>query len=203
MVPLTSPGARTGALCWCDLPVCCAHTRRRRRRQGQRDGLAGRTLMLRTTPTHRVQGFEPGGTAGLPALSPTTDAGADPPVLATTLDPSTAGCGAAWFQAAPVELDTRFAAAACQAARAGYAMKSDWGRFTLYRIETRGRTRPEPGSWPGFAGREQLHPLQPAGRSWYDQAEEPLRIFHHTRKRSAPLLSRYRLAPARLMRCST
>jgi glutamine synthetase len=189
---------------WCDLHgvharqdaggIGAAARAARRRRHGQHADAQGHL------GPHRLQGVRAGRHGVLPGfgfannllLLPDPDSFRQLPWT-----PATGWLRAQpWFQdGTPVELDTR---ACCStrwrgstppATRCAAGSRSS-STSTASRTTRRSSTRA--GAWPGLPPAVQPGPprLQPAGRGWYDLAEEPLRIVQHTAQAlGLPLLS--------------
>lgn len=160
------------------------------------------TLMLKDTSDRTAfKVFEPGGTADLPGFGQANNLLllADPASFRQL--PWTPASGwvqcQPWFQdGTPVELDTRrvLQRALARLAEAGYGMKCGLEvEFHIYRIDdTRAQMDPALAAWPGLPPAVSLiHPgYNLLTESWYDMAEEPLRIVQHTAQAlGLPLLS--------------
>ena len=160
------------------------------------------TLMLKDSSDRTAfKVFEPGGAAQLPGFEFASNLLllADPASFKQL--PWTAGTGwvrgQPWFQnGQPVELDTRrvLQRALGRLAEAGLAMKCGLEiEFHIYRIEdTHAQLDPEQASWPGPPPAvSMIHPgYNLLTESWYDMAEEPLRVVQHTAQAlGLPLLS--------------
>ncbi len=160
------------------------------------------TLMLKDTSDRTAfKVFEPGGTASLPGFGQANNLVllADPASFRQL--PWTPGTGwvqcQPWFQdGTPVALDTRrvLQQALARLAAAGYGMKCGLEvEFHIYRIhDTRAQMDPAQAAWPGLPPDVSLiHPgYNLLTETWYDLAEEPLRIVQHTAQAlGLPLLS--------------
>jgi glutamine synthetase len=160
------------------------------------------TLMLKDSSDRTAfKVFEPGGAAELPGFEFASNLLllADPASFKQL--PWTAGTGwvrgQPWFQnGQPVELDTRrvLQRALGRLAEAGLAMKCGLEiEFHIYRIEdTHAQLDPEQAAWPGPPPAvSMIHPgYSLLTESWYDMAEEPLRVVQHTAQAlGLPLLS--------------
>jgi glutamine synthetase len=160
------------------------------------------TLMLKDTSDRTAfKVFEPGGTADLPGFGQANNLLllADPASFRQL--PWTPASGwvqcQPWFQdGTPVELDTRrvLQRALARLAEAGYGMKCGLEvEFHIYRIDdTHAQMDPMQAAWPGLPPAVSLvHPgYNLLTESWYDMAEEPLRIVQHTAQAlGLPLLS--------------
>ena len=171
--------------------------------KAMRDGIGMvSTLMLKDTSDRTAfKVFEPGGTADLPGFGFANNlmlVGDPASFRQLPWTPATGWVRAQpWFQdGRPVELDTRrvLQQALAKLAAAGYAMKCGLEvEFHIYRIEdTQAQLDPQQAAWPGLPPAVSLvHPgYNLLAESWYDQAEEPLRIVQHTAQAlGLPLLS--------------
>jgi glutamine synthetase len=150
------------------------------------------TLMLKDTSDRTAfKVFEPGGTAGLEGFSFANNLMLLPDPESFRQLPWTEGTGwmqaQPWFQdAKPVELDTRriLQTALSRLSDAGFAMRCGLEvEFHIYRIEDEApRLDPELADWPGQPPRvSMIHPgYNLLAESWFDMAEEPLRIVQRT-----------------------
>jgi glutamine synthetase len=168
-----------------------------------RDGLGMvSTLMLKDTSDHTAfQVFEPGGTASLPGFGFANNLMllADPGSFQQLPWTQSTGWLRAqpWFQdGQPVELDTRrvLQRALARLAAAGLAMRCGLEvEFHIYKLhDIQPQLDPMQAAWPGPAPAVSLvHPgYNLLTESWYDMAEEPLRIVQHTAQAlGLPLLS--------------
>jgi len=160
------------------------------------------TLMLKDGSDRTAfKVFEPGGAAELPGFEFASNLLllADPASFKQL--PWTANTGwvrgQPWFQnGQPVELDTRrvLQRALARLAETGLAMKCGLEiEFHIYRIEdTHAQLDPEQSAWPGPPPAvSMIHPgYNLLTESWFDMAEEPLRIVQHTAQAlGLPLLS--------------
>ena len=160
------------------------------------------TLMLKDSSDRTAfKVFEPGGAAQLPGFEFASNLVllADPDSLKQL--PWTPATGwvrcQPWFQdGRPVELDTRrvLQRALLRLAEAGISMRCGLEiEFHIYRIEsTQAQLDPEQADWPGAPPVvSMIHPgYNLLTESWYDMAEEPLRIVQHTAQAlGLPLLS--------------
>lgn len=160
------------------------------------------TLMLKDTSDRTAyKVFEPGGTAALPGFGFANNLLllADPASLKQL--PWTAATGwvraQPWFEdGRPVELDTRHVLqrALARLDAAGLAMRCGLEvEFHIYRITgTQAQLDPQLAGWPGAPPDVSLvHPgYNLLAESWFDLAEEPLRIVQHTAQAlGLPLLS--------------
>jgi glutamine synthetase len=160
------------------------------------------TLMLKDTSDRTAfKVFEPGGTATLPGFGFANNLMllADPESFRQL--PWTEGTGwlraQPWFQdGQPVELDTRrvLQRALARLAEHGLAMKCGLEvEFHIYKLEgPQAQLDPMQAAWPGPAPSVSLvHPgYNLLAESWYDLAEEPLRIVQRTAQAlGLPLLS--------------
>jgi glutamine synthetase len=160
------------------------------------------TLMLKDTSDRTAfKVFEPGGTADLPGFGFANNLLllADPTSFKQLpWTPATGWVRAQpWFaDGQPVELDTRrvLQRALGRLADAGYAMRCGLEvEFHIYRIDdTRAQLDPQQADWPGAPPAVSLiHPgYNLLTETWFDLAEEPLRIVQHTAQAlGLPLLS--------------
>jgi glutamine synthetase len=160
------------------------------------------TLMLKDSSDRTAfQVFEPGGTASLPGFGFANNLMllADPDSFRQLpWTPSTGWLRAQpWFQdGEPVELDTRrvLQRALARLAKAGFAMKCGLEvEFHIYKLDgPQPQLDPMQAAWPGPAPAVSLvHPgYNLLTESWYDLAEEPLRIVQRTAQAlGLPLLS--------------
>lgn len=160
------------------------------------------TLMLKDSSDRTAfKVFEPGGTADLPGFGFANNLLllADPGSFRQLpWTPATGWLRAQpWFQdGSPVELDTRrvLERALARLHAAGYAMKCGLEvEFHIYRIDdTRTQLDPALAAWPGEPPAVSLiHPgYNLLAETWFDLAEEPLRIVQHTAQAlGLPLLS--------------
>ncbi|HVE51934.1 MAG TPA: glutamine synthetase family protein [Ramlibacter sp.] len=190
---------------WCDLHgvqrgktlVASAAAR------AMRDGVGMvSTLMLKDTSDRTAfKVFEPGGTASLPGFGFANNLLllADPDSFRQLpWTPATGWLRAQpWFEdGSPVELDTRrvLQRALAKLAAAGFAMKCGLEvEFHVYKLkEEQPQRDPMLADWPGPGPAVELvHPgYNLLTESWYDLAEEPLRIMQHTAQAlGLPLLS--------------
>lgn len=160
------------------------------------------TLMLKDTSDRTAfKVFEPGGTATLPGFGFANNLLllADPESFVQL--PWTQGTGwmraQPWFQdGAPVELDTRrvLQRALEKLAASGFAMRCGLEvEFHIYKLrDQQPQLDPMHADWPGPPPAVDLvHPgYNLLAESWYDLAEEPLRIVQHTAQAlGLPLLS--------------
>jgi glutamine synthetase len=158
------------------------------------------TLMLKDTSDRTAfKVFEPGGTADLPGFGFANNLLllADPASFRQLpWTPATGWVQAQpWFQdGTPVELDTRriLQRALERLRQAGFTMKCGLEvEFHIYRIDDP-QLDPMQAAWPGPPPKVSLiHPgYNLLAESWYDMAEEPLRIVQHTAQAlGLPLLS--------------
>lgn len=202
---IESAGLELVRFAWCDLhgvlrgKTLVATAAARAMREGV--GMVS-TLMLKDTSDRTAfKVFEPGGTADLPGFGFANNLLllADPDSFRVL--PWAQGTGwlraQPWFQdGTPVELDTRrvLERALQRLAPHGLAMKCGLEvEFHIYRIrETAVQLDPERADWPGEPPAVDLiHPgYNLLAESWYDMAEEPLRIVQHTAQSlGLPLLS--------------
>lgn len=160
------------------------------------------TLMLKDSSDRTAfKVFEPGGTAALPGFGFANNflLLADPASFRQLPWAERTGWVQAqpWFQdGQPVELDTRrvLQRALARLAAAGYGMRCGLEvEFHIYRIEdTQTQLDPMQADWPGEPPRvRMIHPgYNLLAETWFDQAEEPLRIVQHTAQAlGLPLLS--------------
>ncbi len=202
---ITASGTELVRFVWCDLhgvtrgKTLVASAAAEAMRQGV--GMVS-TLMLKDTSDHTAFNvFEPGGIAGLPGFECASN-------LLLLADPSSfrqlpwapkmgwLQCQP-WFQdGRPVELDSRrvLQTALGKLREAGFAMKCGLEvEFHIYRIEdTQQQLDPEQASWPAHPPRvSMIHPgYNLLTESWFDMADEPLRIVQHTAQGlGLPLLS--------------
>jgi glutamine synthetase len=160
------------------------------------------TLMLKDTSDRTAfKVFEPGGTSDLPGFEFASN-------LMLLCDPESFRqlpwtpktgwmLGQPWFQdGQPVELDTRrvLQRALARLAEAGFAMKCGLEiEFHIYRIESsNAQLDPAQADWPGAPPAvSMIHPgYNLLTETWYDMAEEPLRIVQKTAQAlGLPLLS--------------
>jgi glutamine synthetase len=135
--------------------------------------------------------FEPGGTASLPGFGFANNLLLLPDPGSFRQLPWTRASGwlraQPWFQdGRPVPLDTRYVLqqALARLDAAGYAMRCGLEvEFHIYRITDEApQLDPELAAWPGLPPAVQLvHPgYNLLAETWYDQAEEPLRIVQDT-----------------------
>jgi glutamine synthetase len=190
---------------WCDLhgvtrgKTLVASAAARAMREGV--GMVS-TLMLKDTSDRTVfKVFEPGGIADLPGFECASNLVLLPDPASFRQLPWTPASGwmsgQPWFQdGRPVELDTRrvLQRSLERLASAGLAMKCGLEiEFHIYRIEdARAQLDPEQAAWPGPAPAvSMIHPgYNLLTETWYDMAEEPLRIVQHTAQAlGLPLLS--------------
>ncbi|MBA3774809.1 MAG: glutamine synthetase [Ramlibacter sp.] len=190
---------------WCDLhgvtrgKTLVASAAARAMREGV--GMVS-TLMLKDSSDRTAfKVFEPGGAAQLPGFEFASN-------LLLLADPSsfrrlpwTAGTGwlsaQPWFQdGRPVELDTRrvLQRALARLGESGLAMRCGLEiEFHIYRIDdTHAQLDPQQAAWPGVPPAvSMIHPgYNLLNETWYDMAEEPLRIVQHTAQAlGLPLLS--------------
>ncbi len=150
------------------------------------------TLMLKDTSDRTAfKVFEPGGAAGLPGFEYASNLLllADPASFRQL--PWTPGTGwvqaQPWFQdGSPVELDTRrvLQRALARLADAGFGMKCGLEiEFHIYKIkDTDAQLDPDKAAWPGLPPAvSMIHPgYNLLAESWFDMAEEPLRIVQRT-----------------------
>jgi glutamine synthetase len=150
------------------------------------------TLMLKDTSDRTAfKVFEPGGTASLPGFGFANNLMLVPDPASFRQLPWAASTGwmqaQPWFQdGTPVELDTRriLQSALQRLHHAGFGMKCGLEvEFHIYRMD---RSHPEldpaQAAWPGPPPAVQMiHPgYNLLAESWFDMAEEPLRIVQHT-----------------------
>ncbi len=160
------------------------------------------TLMLKDSSDRTAfKVFEPGGTDALPGFEFASNLLllADPASFKLLPWASSTGWVSCqpWFQdATPVELDTRrvLQRALTRLDDAGLAMKCGLEiEFHIYRIDdTQAQLDPQQAAWPGLPPAVSLiHPgYNLLTESWFDLAEEPLRIVQHTAQAlGLPLLS--------------
>ena len=150
------------------------------------------TLMLKDTSDRTAfKVFEPGGTATLPGFGFANNLLLVPEVESYRQLPWTPATGwlraQPWFQdGTPVELDTRrvLQRALQKLAAQGLAMKCGLEvEFHIYRIrDTQAQLDPALAAWPGEPPAvEMIHPgYNLLAESWFDLAEEPLRIVQRT-----------------------
>jgi glutamine synthetase len=171
--------------------------------QAMRDGVGMvSTLMLKDTSDRTAfKVFEPGGTASLPGFGFANNLLllADPESFRQL--PWSPGTGwvraQPWFQdGTPVELDTRrvLERALARLDKAGLGMKCGLEvEFHIYRITNPGaQLDPMQAAWPAPVPEVSLiHPgYNLLAESWFDMAEEPMRIVQHTAQAlGLPLLS--------------
>jgi glutamine synthetase len=164
-------------------------------------GLVG-TLMLKDTSDRTAfKVFEPGGMGELAGFAGAAN-------LMLMPDPASFrqlpwAPGTAWMQGqlwhqdgGPVELDTRriLQHALARLGAAGFEMRCGLEvEFHIYRVRDRGpQLDPETAAWPGLPPLlELVHPgYNLLSESWWDMAEEPLRIVQQTAQGlGLPLLS--------------
>ncbi|MES2633887.1 MAG: glutamine synthetase family protein [Pseudomonadota bacterium] len=160
------------------------------------------TLMLKDTSDRTAfKVFEPGGVAALPGFEYASNLLLLPDLSSfrqLPWAPKTAWLQCQpWFQEGrPVELDSRrvLQAALGKLRAAGFGMKCGLEvEFHIYRIEdTQQQLDPELASWPSHPPRvSMIHPgYNLLTESWFDLADEPLRIVQHTAQSlGLPLLS--------------
>ena len=160
------------------------------------------TLMLKDSSDRTAfKVFEPGGAAELPGFEFANNLLllADPASFKQLPWTAKTGWvrGQPWFQnGEPVELDTRriLQRALARLAEAGLAMRCGLEiEFHIYRIDdTHAQLDPDQAAWPGLPPAvSMIHPgYNLLTESWYDMAEEPLRIVQHTAQAlGLPLLS--------------
>ena len=160
------------------------------------------TLMLKDSSDRTAfKVFEPGGAAELPGFEFASNLLllADPASFKQLpWTPRTGWLrGQPWFQnGQPVELDTRrvLQRALARLAETGLAMKCGLEiEFHIYRIDdTHAHLDPEQAAWPGRPPAvSMIHPgYNLLSESWFDMAEEPLRIVQRTAQAlGLPLLS--------------
>lgn len=160
------------------------------------------SLMLKDTSDRTAfKIFEPGGTSGLPGFEYASNLVllADPASFVQL--PWTQGTGwvrgQPWFQdGQPVELDTRrvLQAALARLQAAGWGMRCGLEvEFHIYRIkDTAAQLDPRLAACPGLPPEVSLiHPgYNLLNETWFDMAEEPLRIVQRTAQAlGLPLLS--------------
>lgn len=202
---LEAQGLELVRFAWCDLhgfqrgKTLVASAAAKAMREGV--GMVS-TLMLKDTSDRTAfKVFEPGGTASLPGFGFANNLLllADPDSFRQL--PWTPSTG--WLRAqpyfedgTPVELDTRrvLQRALAKLDAAGLAMKCGLEvEFHIYRIDdARPQLDPMEADWPGPPPAVSLvHPgYNLLAESWYDLAEEPLRIVQHTAQAlGLPLLS--------------
>jgi glutamine synthetase len=202
---IASTGLELVRFAWCDLhgvlrgKTLVAAAAEKAMREGV--GMVS-TLMLKDSSDRTAFNvFEPGGTASLPGFGFANNLLllADPASFRQL--PWSAGSGwvrgQPWFQdGTPVELDTRrvLQRALARLGAAGYAMKCGLEiEFHIHRIEdTQAQLDPMQAAWPGEPPRvSMIHPgYNLLAESWFDLAEEPLRIVQRTAQSlGLPLLS--------------
>lgn len=161
------------------------------------------TLMLKDTSDRTAyQVFEPGGTDSLPGFGQANNLVLLPEPEQMHELPWTSGTTwlrcQPWFQdGSPVELDTRrvLQRALHRLQAAGFAMKCGLEvEFHIYRIDDAGaQLDPEKAVWPGEPPSKlsMIHPgYSLLNETWFDMAEEPLRIVQRTAQGlGLPLLS--------------
>jgi glutamine synthetase len=190
---------------WCDLhgvtrgKTLVAAAAERAMREGV--GMVS-TLMLKDSSDRTAfKVFEPGGTSDLPGFEFASNLLLLPDPGSFRQLPWTPASGwmsgQPWFQdGRPVELDTRriLQRALGRLEQAGLRMKCGLEiEFHIYRIaDAQAQLDPEQAAWPGpIPAVSLVHPgYNLLTESWYDMAEEPLRIVQHTAQAlGLPLLS--------------
>jgi glutamine synthetase len=192
---VAASGLELVRVAWCDLhgvtrgkTLVAAATRR-----AFDDGVGMvSTLMLKDTSDRTAfKVFEPGGTASLPGFGFANNLLLLPDPGSFRQLPWTPASGwlraQPWFQdGRPVPLDTRrvLQDALARLDAAGYAMRCGLEvEFHIYRITDEApQLDPELAGWPGLPPAVRLvHPgYNLLSETWYDQAEEPLRIVQKT-----------------------
>ncbi|WP_053076760.1 glutamine synthetase family protein [Caenimonas sp. SL110] len=202
---ITASGIELVRFVWCDLhgvtrgKTLVASAAANAMRQGV--GMVS-TLMLKDTSDRTAfKVFEPGGVAALPGFEYASNLLLLPDLSSFRQLPWAPKTGwlqcQPWFQdGRPVELDSRrvLQAALGQLREAGLAMKCGLEvEFHIYRMEdTQQQLDPELASWPSQPPRvSMIHPgYNLLTESWFDMADEPLRIVQHTAQAlGLPLLS--------------
>jgi glutamine synthetase len=150
------------------------------------------TLMLKDTSDRTAfKVFEPGGTASLPGFGFANNLVLLPDPESFRQLPWTEGTGwlraQPWFQdGQPVELDTRrvLERALARLAEHGFGLRCGLEvEFHIYKLQdAQPQLDPALAAWPGPPPEVQLvHPgYNLLAESWFDLAEEPLRIVQHT-----------------------
>ncbi len=202
---IDSTGLELVRFAWCDVhgvtrgKTLAASAAAKAMRDGV--GMVSSILLKDTSDRTAFKIFEPGGADEVPGFAFASNLMLLPDPASFVQLPWTQGTGwlrcQPWFQdGTPVELDTRrvLQAALSQLADAGYGMRCGLEvEMHIYRIEdTAAQMDPELAAWPGLPPKVSLiHPgYNLLTESWFDMAEEPMRIVQRTAQAlGLPLLS--------------